>query len=294
MASSRSPLVLQFSGSFTEQNGMEFRSLLVRVGADESSETVLRAACEVARRHDASVTGLFVIDVSAIAGFGAADVPPEIFERQRERLQEEAVQAERIFSAACANSDVEAEWRTVEGTTQWVVDLHARHCDLLCLGAARGGGRFLLDEDLIFSTGRPVLVVPPEYAGAGIGDSVALAWNASRESARAQGDAMGILRKATSVSVVTVADSSMSDRESDMIGIDVGRFFARHGIHVEPYAVHPGHVPVGQALHDWVHENGVDLLVMGAYGHSRLLEMITGGVTHWMLRHATIPVLMSH
>lgn len=277
---------------------MEYKTLLVPVLGELGSTGVLGAACEVAKRHGSSIVGLYVIDFASFGGYGAAEVPPQIFELERERLLEVAAQRERVFKATCAEKGIDGEWRCVEGSTQVVVDLHARHCDLVCLesqrpDAGKGAGT-VPGETFIFTTGRPVLVVPSDYAGAAIGDSVALAWNSSKESARAQGDALTVLKRAASVAVVSVADAVTSDRESNMIGIDIGRLLARHDVEFEVHTVHPGTTPVGEALHEWTRENRIDLVVMGAYGHSRLREMVLGGATRWMLGHATMPVLMSH
>jgi nucleotide-binding universal stress UspA family protein len=273
---------------------MKPRSLLVPVFDAQGTGPAVRAACELATRYDATVVGLYVVEVSAVAGYWAADVPPQAFALQRNRLREEAAQAESSFTAFLSKQGVNADWRCEEGERRSVIDLYARHGDLVCLDAPREGPGSAYVEDLIFSTGRPVLVVPPTYAGSAIGDRVAIAWNSSREAARAQADAMGILSEAASVSLVTVVDPSMSDRETGVLEVDAGRLLARHGIELEAHTVHRGSTPVGEALHGWLHEQQMDLVVMGAYGHSRLREMVLGGATRWMLGHSTIPVLMSH
>lgn len=277
---------------------MELKSILVLVQGASTAAAAVRAACTLAERHEASVVGLFVVDIWSVASVGGGEAPAQLYDLEHEKLLAEAAEAERIFRSVSGDTRVETEWRCVEGMTQPLTDLHARHCDLLCVAAAdsriHGRGGFSVNEDLLFTTGRPVLVVPASYSDGAIGDNVAVAWDASRESARATTDAMGILKKAGSVSVVTVADNLMSDRESDVIGLDICRYLAQHDVHAEAHTAHPGDTPVGKALHDWAREQGKDLLIMGAYGHSRFHEMVLGGTTRWILRHTDIPLMMSH
>jgi nucleotide-binding universal stress UspA family protein len=275
---------------------MELRSILVLVRGRESAKAV-SAACVLAKRHGASVVGLHVMDLRPIA-IADGDLSGRLYEMQREQLLAEAAEAQQVFESIANTTSVDIEWRCEEGSTQGIIDVHARHCDLLCIGALaswiHGDAGTSVIEDLLFSAGRPALIVPAGYSGRVIGENVALAWDASRECARAVSDAMGVLKMAASVSVVTVADSSMDDRESGIIELDVCQYLAKHDIRAQAYTAHPGGTPVGEALHAWTREHGQDLLVMGAYGHSRFREMVLGGTTRWMLRHADIPLLMSH
>lgn len=275
---------------------MEIRSILVLV-QDPSAAPAVRAAHRLARRHGASLVGLHVSESWPIASTDGADLTGQVYQMQREQLQEEAAQARQVFQSVADAGGVETEWRREDGATHEVTDLHARHCDLFCVStAARGHHRagFSLGEDLLFTVGRPALVVPAAFPGGAIGENVAIAWDTSRESARAVSDAMGILKLAESVSVVTVADRATSDRESGMIELDVCRYLAQHDVQAQGFTVHPGEAPVGEALHAWAIEQGRDLLVMGAYGHSRFRQMVLGGTTRWMMRHSDIPLLMSH
>jgi nucleotide-binding universal stress UspA family protein len=271
---------------------MNPKTLLVPIFSSQGASPAAQAACDLASRFGASVVGLYVVDASAVAEYG--EVSPQILDLERERLFEEAAQAERAFMALCNRRGIKVDWRCEEGGVRSVVMHYAHHSDLICLDAPRKESGSAVVEYFIFSTGRPVLVVPPSYAGAGLGHRVAIAWNASRESARAQADAMGILGEADSVSLVTVAGPLMSDRDAGVVEVDAGRLLARHGIELEAFTLHRGSTSVGETLHDWLCENGIDLVIMGAYGHSRLREMVLGGATHWMLRNSTVPMLMSH
>jgi nucleotide-binding universal stress UspA family protein len=154
-----------------------------------------------------------------------------------------------------------------------------------------GDGRFAdLAEDVLVSSGRPLLMVP--YIGAvdGIGERVIVAWNASREAARAVADAMPILDGAREVEVFIASDNDIGD----LPGADIAAHLARHGIDVTVYETPANNVSIGDALLNRASETGADMIVMGGYGRSRFREFVLGGVTRHMLQHMTVPVLMSH
>ena len=177
-----------------------------------------------------------------------------------------------------------------------MIETHARYADLLCTSAPRPGGvgESTLSEDLVLSAGKPVLVCPEDSARETIGEFVSIAWDGSREAARAVSDAMGILCKASKVCVVAVRSDSADEALGALPGSDLSHYLARHGVQAEAQSIHAEGTPVGDALLEWAKGQGSDLLVMGAYGHSRFREVLLGGVTRRVLGHASIPVLMSH
>jgi nucleotide-binding universal stress UspA family protein len=130
------------------------------------------------------------------------------------------------------------------------------------------------------------------YIGAvdGIGERVIVAWNASREAARAVADAMPILDGAREVEVFIASDNDIGD----LPGADIAAHLARHGIDVTVYETPANNVSIGDALLNRASETGADMIVMGGYGRSRFREFVLGGVTRHMLQHMTVPVLMSH
>ena len=117
-----------------------------------------------------------------------------------------------------------------------------------------------------------------------------MAWNANREAARAVHDAMPLLTHAESVVVLSVDPQD----ERHFAGADIATHLARHGVNVEARRSVAPNIPIGDELLNMASDLGSDLMVMGAYGHSRLREAVFGGVTRHLLRHMTIPVLMSH
>jgi nucleotide-binding universal stress UspA family protein len=189
-----------------------------------------------------------------------------------------------------------AEWRTTELDALDAVTLHGRYADLIVLGqpwaedtSGVGSG---FAEQVMLEAGRPVLTVP--YAGnfAAIGKRVLIAWNASREATRAVTDAMPFLRRAESVQVVVI--NPESGEHGAMPGSDIALYLARHGVNVEVYMDQAEQKDVGNEILSRAADFGADLIVMGAYGHSRFREMVMGGASRTVIDSMTVPVLLSH
>lgn len=149
-------------------------------------------------------------------------------------------------------------------------------------------------EALLFQSGRPVLLVPDT---APLGDegrvhTVAVAWDGSRQAARALADAMPLLVSADQVRVLTIVNEKPSAATG--AGADVARHLALHGVRAAVDEIDAGGEPIGRVLKAYIAANFVDLLVMGAFGRSRAREFVLGGATRSVLDDVAIPVLMSH
>jgi nucleotide-binding universal stress UspA family protein len=123
---------------------------------------------------------------------------------------------------------------------------------------------------------------------------VLVAWNARREAARAVFDALPLLQRAKEVKVVWVNPQSEGELARDVPAADICTALARHGVKCEATQAVQPHSNVGRTLLMQAKDYGADLLVMGCYGHSRLREFVLGGASEYVLRHMTVPVLMSH
>jgi nucleotide-binding universal stress UspA family protein len=150
-------------------------------------------------------------------------------------------------------------------------------------------------EAIIFGSGRPTLIVPHtrKRAGAFALDMVAVAWDFSRPAARAVADALPILEKAKRVSVVTVTNEKVIDTKRSS-GAELAKHLARHGVDVVLDTVDAAGRGIGQVLESYVTSRNADVLVMGAYGHSRIREFILGGATRTMLSRPPLPIFFAH
>jgi len=274
---------------------MALKDILVYVDEFGRADHTVAAACSLAARHDAHLTGLSVDRPPEIPGFAAIEIPPSAVEILKRQRQEALDKSRKIFEDKVRSfglSDTSG-WVSARGRPLDTLTLRSRYADLTVVPQAdpesQQGGEDLLDE-LIMASGRPVLVVPYIGAPAEIGKKVIIAWNGSREAARAVSDADSLLEKADSVEIFAVEPRGLGD----VPGADIAQHLARHGIKISASKTSGLEIDAGDVLLNHVSESGADLVVMGAYGHSRMRELVLGGVTRHMLEHMTVPVLFSH
>jgi nucleotide-binding universal stress UspA family protein len=204
------------------------------------------------------------------------------------------------FVEAAKRAGLAFGWRFLEAAEPLGAAALARPYDLVLAGQADPddpeasfSGKF--PESLVMDAGRPVLLLPrsahdPSFAIR----RVLVAWNGSREAARAVGDAMPLLRRAEAVRVVS-AESASGERDGARLPeVDVAAWLARHGVRSELASVLRDERDVGAWLLSTANDFDADLIVAGAYGHSRIREFVLGGVTRTLLRSMAVPVLMSH
>ncbi|MGI9486883.1 MAG: universal stress protein [Geminicoccaceae bacterium] len=144
-------------------------------------------------------------------------------------------------------------------------------------------------EAVLLKARRPILLVPDKAVGP-VGHNVAIAWNRTAEAAGPLSAAMPFLDSAVAVHLLTAASSRTDADELD----GAADYLGWHGIGCERHVVGPGHSSVGAALTKKAVDTGADLLVMDGFGHHRLRERILGGVTHHVLNHAELPILIAH
>ncbi|NMJ40817.1 universal stress protein [Roseomonas sp. JC162] len=281
---------------------MALKDILVHLDETAASPARLRLAVELARRNGAHLVGLFVVDVMlpvlAASDASSGAVLAEMIDRMRNDALGEAAKVEATFNETIRREGLSGEWRLAEGSGAELVPLHARYADLTVLGQASA------DEGLptagavlsatLFDSGRPVLVVPYTGDFTTIGTRVLVGWNASAQATRAVNDAIPVIAPNAKVVVSSVNPRRGIDGHGEEPGADIARHLARHGLKVEvEHSVAP-EVGAGDLLLNRASEISADLIVMGAYGHSRLRETILGGVTRTLMKQMTAPVLMAH
>ena len=280
---------------------MPIKDLLVYLDETEAGSARLDLACAIARKHGAHLIGLFVMDaaVPAMAGAESGGLAlAQLIEVMRADSLAAGQRVEATFRDKTRREGVAGEWRLVEGLTPQQVALHGRYADLIILGqdspdeTVVAAGPTL--EAALFTSGRPVLVVPYANSATTIARRVLIGWNGKREATRAVNDALPLIADADSVTVMVVNPEPGSDAHGEESGADIARHLARHGVTVTVERLVAPDLAPNDALLNRAAETGADLIVIGGYGHSRLRELVLGGVTRGLLRHMTIPVLMSH
>lgn len=179
-----------------------------------------------------------------------------------------------------------------------VAAVHARYADVAVMTRppedSAVDGREEVIEGVLFYSGRPVLIAPPGWTGDTIGKRVVVAWDASREATRALSEARPFLERADEAIVVTVDAKPKMFGHGDQPGLNIAAHLSRRGLSTKVRnADSLGRAP-SQVLLEECQALQADLLVMGAYAHSRLREMVFGGATRDLLRAANIPILMAH
>jgi nucleotide-binding universal stress UspA family protein len=170
---------------------------------------------------------------------------------------------------------------------------YARLRDLTIIGAPDPNQGHWFAESIIFGSGRPTLIIPAVGQDKRLFkmEHVVVAWDFSQQAARAVADSMTILEKAKRVSVVTITNEKEIDTKRS--GSELAKHLALHGVSVVLEQVDAAGRPIGGVLESYVGATQADLLVMGAYGHSRLREFVLGGATRSMLSNPPLPLLLS-
>ena len=281
---------------------MAIKDLLVHLDSSPQAMARLDFAVALAARHKAHLVALYAVEAGlpfGLSGEMGGQALAQLLDQMRADADAEAARLRTAFEAASRRDGIAAEWRETMQAPPEAVALHARYADLAILGQPEPGTPTagiteLVLEAALFVSGRPVLMLP--YAGrpdATLG-SVLIGWNASREATRAVNDALPLLRTAREVRVLAINARGGIGGQGDLPAGDIALHLARHG--VAATAQHVVATGIGEAdvLLNTAADHGADLLVMGAYGHSRLREIVFGGVTRGILARMTVPVLLSH
>ena len=278
------------------------KTLTVFLDASPSGKLRAIHAAALAQRWDAHVIGVHVV----FAGV-RLDLPSEswaIGERafqamiaHEKRLRADAVAAHvsEHFQALCTRWNVAGELRRIDSDQPArEALLSALHSDLVIVGHPEPNGLpdDLMLETILLASGVPLLVLPNAWLGEAIGNNVLIAWNASRKARRAKSDAMPFLVDAQAVTTLVV-DPSRSRRHGEEPGADIALQLARHGVHLNVEREMSNGSPIAEVILTHALRSGADLLVFGAYGHSRLLELLLGGTTRTLLAQMPFPVFVS-
>ena len=287
---------------------MALKDLLVYVDLTDGANVRLRLAADLARRHGSHLTALFVreptpnqLELHKSAELGLATGQEMVELDQRMGASVEAT-ARRLRSALVRLGQEHAlatEWRDVDGPAADIVPEHARYADLTILGqnvtADQDSVEFSFAERLPLVSGRPVIYIPAAETRATLGRHILIAWNASRAAARAVKDALPLIEKAERTTVMVV-DPAEVLRYDGALPLDrLLEHLRRHGTVIEAVrAERQSGESVAGLLQARARALDADLIVAGAYSHSKLLEQMLGGVTRDLLETMTLPLLLSH
>lgn len=278
---------------------MAYRSILVHLDDGARVGVRLDIAQALAADYDAHLTGLYAVDEPSIPSYARAEAGRALSVAMEAQRAEATQAAKKLFSTAAKRAGGRSEWRAGQGGALGPMLLSARYADLVVVGQHEedakvdsGTGPDFVEE-LVLASGRPVVVVP--YAGRfkRFGRKVLVAWNGSREAARALSDALPLLQRADGVQVVAF-NPKKNGGHGDVPGADIGLFLARHGVKVQVAQQTAKGLDIGSQILSRAADIDADLIVMGCYGHSRMRQLVLGGATRTLMESMTVPVLMSH
>ena len=274
---------------------MKIKDILVHIDQQESSQSRIDVAVKLAQAHDAHISGLYVIPDITIPSYAEVHVPAQLLAGYEQESRATADKTGAHFKQTLDKNGCKGEWICTKGYADQQIRQFARYTDLVILGQTRDNS-FLstyadLPDQVVIGSARPIMFVPYIGVRNTIGKRIMVAWNDSRESVRAVNDALPLLQIADFVDVVAVnPPASMGDIPT----ADICLHLARHDVKAEASQTSARDIEIGDMLLSRAADLDIDLIVTGAYGHTRLRELILGGVTKKLLEHMTVPVLMSH
>ncbi len=283
---------------------MMIKKILVPLDGDDLNRAVLETALAGARRFQAHMEVLYVRpnprEMLPYATLGmSASMKRSVIEAAERSSTENAQQVRAAFEQFCRDHDVAildkppapdtvtAAWREESGHAGEALLRHGRLSDLIFVPRpAPGAARAETLETALLETGQALVIVPPK-AHTCVASRITIGWNSSAEAARAVAEAMACLTAADAVAVLAARKRAASAGELlDYLGW--------HGVKAELKIFEVGSRSVGEVLLKESHALGADLLVIGGYTHARARQLLFGGVTSHVLKHADIPVLMAH
>lgn len=282
---------------------MSYSSIMTLVDASQAAVQRARIAAALAARFDARLIGVFPRPPLPLSAWDdpvywgvppviPPAVPPEIMAAHERRTDDQAEDGRLAFEAAAAAAGCRSDWLELASDLgEGVVEL-TRRTDLTVLPPGRlptVGPAGVVAADLALASGGPTLILPDRVADPAPGRRVVVAWNGSREAARAVRDAWPFLSAAETVKVVAVEPAAVDAPESPL-----QRWFEDHGCTVEVVVVREPDAIAADVLRRQVEALDADLVVMGLFGHSRLRETILGGVSRSLLADPPVALLLSH
>ncbi len=291
---------------------MSIRTILVPFAGSDDMKPVIELGLIVGRDLGAHVDVLHVRsdpkDTIPLLGEGmSVSMIEDMIKTAEKEGGERAAQGRQVFDDLVERFSLETAsepggsgptvaWGEEIGRDDEITARRGRLADLIVVGRptkTSDVSSTLTLNAALFDTGRPVLVAPPGGGAGGdhnFGGHIGISWNGSAQSARAVGSALGLIAAAAKVTVMTAA----SDKTSVARGPELAAYLEWHGVHPATRTFTADGQSIGAALLAECTEAGVDLLVMGAYTHSRMRQLILGGVTRHVLEEASIPLFMAH
>ena len=276
-----------------------YRNLLVHIPTERSPRPAIDGSISLALTSGAALEAIAIgyesiNDIPFVAEGGVAMAP--LFDAQHERALERARAALAVFEFEAKAAQIAYRHREIGGTFAEAADIlgaTARLSDLTIVSQTEPTGAAydnLMPQEILFRSGGPVLIVPHTFHGALNVGRIGILWDGGRLAARALRDAMPLISAANALTILTVNESVSAEASPSRLQARL----ASLGLPAKAISLQADHSDIQPMILSAAADEGLELLVMGGYGHSRLKETILGGVTRDMFRSMTVPTLMSH
>jgi nucleotide-binding universal stress UspA family protein len=280
---------------------MAYKTILLVLNEVERALQLIETARSLAVKFGAHISGLYVIPgvmaypsdgLSMGAGLGVGS-----FDGHRKHFMDRLRNVRGEFETAMRSDDLSFDFHVVDSDIPVISTSVIENCrtsDLIIVSAIDRENTSSVESDfveqVVLAAGRPVLVLPIKGESKIEFNNIILAWNASKESARAAFDGLDFMRAAKATRIITVDKLP----ETKSFAMDIAESLDRHGVDCELTELSSSGRSVGETLLSAMKDYEADLLILGAYGHNRLTEWVFGGTTRHILRNLNCPILMSH
>jgi nucleotide-binding universal stress UspA family protein len=278
---------------FTITGRHAMKSILLHIDHDSAMNARLQVALDIARATNGHITCLQSVSYEV---FAPGDFYGSAIAAAMPVIKENADKLRAETEAKLEHEGVPWDWRFVYGIAQHRLLEASPLADVIIVGPSdvgEGKGPSMLVGDLVFKSRAPVLVVPADTKAFDIGAPMLVAWNGSSEAAHALRGAVPLLACSCKVTLASVAEESDKAR-FDLPSTEGAKYLSRHGIDCEIVEIPRGEAKIADTLFSAAQLRECGLMVMGAYGQSRLAEMLLGGVTRRTLSEPQMPILLAH
>lgn len=279
---------------------MSYKTLLLCLTDADNAKRISEVGVLLARKFDAHLIGLHVMQSLDIYPGVTIPVSSQVQTAYQKEQIAEAEEVEEIFRKATEPEDFISEWRCVESRSLTAAERiikHARCADLTIVqqpdSEHERADELTIQRELIEGAGSPVLVIPGYGEVNDIGKRILIGWSGTRESTRATHDALPFLQQADSVNIFWISKRKKPDPYLSDSAREMAAALHRNGANVDISQRVDTEVPIGDQILNEVADTGADLIVSGAYGHSRIYDFMIGATTPHLMRHMTAPVLFS-
>lgn len=280
---------------------MTYKTILVCLTTTTNSERLMKSACQLARKFNAHLIGLHTLQSIEVYPGIVVDLPREATESFAKSQMEQAEKIQTIFDKHTSGEDFVSEWRLVKTHSNQAADRmteHALCADLVIMGQVDPDNDRIdqrdAQETVIKQSGRPVLVIPSVGDFDTIGRHALIGWSATRESSRALHDAIPFLSGSGKASVLWVSHSDKDAAYLETTAHAVATTLDRHDIDATVARWQNTKIAIADALLNEAYDRGADMIVTGAFGHSRFYDFVIGATTTGLQEHMTLPILFSN